>query len=274
MPVIGGMPRPERDDDGRFTGPPQHTDDAALRTSATILDADIVGLQEVDRYQPRSGGHDQTAVVADALGAAHHLFAPSVIGTPGNPDEWHAATAEDDIDPSGEHDRRAMYGVGLVSRLPVLDWRIERFNPSRASLPLLVPGENRRPQFISVADEPRAAIIAVIEGANGPFTVATAHLSFVPGTNGRQLRELVRRTRDLPRPFLLFGDFNLPGRWPRTLTGFRSLASGATYPSFSPRIQFDHVLADGLAVDARTQATVHTLPVSDHCAVSVDLDLP
>jgi len=37
------------------------TDD--LRTSAQALDADVVGLQEVDRNQDRSGGTDQTAVV-------------------------------------------------------------------------------------------------------------------------------------------------------------------------------------------------------------------
>jgi len=272
MPVLGGMPQPVRDGDGKFVGPPEHTDDTLLRESAAALDADVIGLQEVDRHQPRSGGYDQTAVVADALGAGHHLFAPSLIGTPGSSDDWHPATADDDIDPAGDSDTRPMYGVGLVSRLPVLQWRIERFPPARASLPLMIPGEGRRPRVMTVADEPRSAVIAVIEGPNGPFTVATAHLSFVPVTNGRQLRELVRRTRDLPRPFLLFGDFNLPGRWPRRLTGFRSLAAGATYPTFSPKIQFDHVLADGLPDEVRTSATVHALPVSDHCAVSVDID--
>jgi endonuclease/exonuclease/phosphatase family metal-dependent hydrolase len=37
----------------------------------------------------------------------------------------------------------------------------------------------------------------------------------------------------------------------------------------SPRVQLDHVLADGLAGAAR--ATVHRLPVSDHAALTVDL---
>ena len=42
---------------------------------------------------------------------------------------------------------------------------------------------------------------------------------------------------DLPRPLFLMGDFNLPGGWPRRLTGFTSLATGATYPSVAPRVQ-------------------------------------
>ena len=50
------------------------------------IDADVIGLQEVDRFQPRSGGVDQTAVVADALGAEHWRFVPALHGTPG--EDW------------------------------------------------------------------------------------------------------------------------------------------------------------------------------------------
>jgi endonuclease/exonuclease/phosphatase family metal-dependent hydrolase len=40
-------------------------------------------------------------------------------------------------------------------------------------------------------------------------------------------------------------------------------------------VQLDHVLADGLTADQVTGAVaeVHLLPVSDHAAVTVDLDL-
>jgi len=43
----------------------------------------------------------------------------------------------------------------------------------------------------------------------------------------------------------------------------------------NPRVQLDHVLADGLTGEQRAGAVaeVHRLPVSDHAAVTVDLDL-
>ncbi len=42
-----------------------------------------------------------------------------------------------------------------------------------------------------------------------------------------------------------------------------------------PRMQLDHVLADGLTAQqvAGAVPAVHLLPVSDHAAVSVELDL-
>ena len=74
-----------------------------LRDATKLLDADVLGLQEVDLDQPRSGGLDLTALAAEALGAADHRFAAAVVGTPG--EAWRAAgdpcrgTAGPDIDP-------------------------------------------------------------------------------------------------------------------------------------------------------------------------------
>lgn len=266
LPLADGMPQPQRDDDGTIIGPPVHADPQPLRDSARLLDADVLGLQEIDQHQERSGMVDQTAEVASALGARYFRFAASVRGTPGHPDGWHPSDGGDNQD--GE----ARYGVGLVSRWPVREWLEWRFPAARAALPLLVPAQPR-PQWVRVADEPRAAIAAVIDGPHGTFTAVTVHLSFVPGTNIAQLRRLRGLVADLPRPLFLLGDLNLPGRLPRWATGYRSLATGATYPSMAPRIQFDHVLADGLDPGVRSVATVHRLPVSDHCALSVDLQL-
>ena len=57
----------------------------ADRVAAAVadLDADVLGLQEVDRAQPRSGLLDLTAIAADALDAPVHRFAAAVVGTPG-----------------------------------------------------------------------------------------------------------------------------------------------------------------------------------------------
>jgi endonuclease/exonuclease/phosphatase family metal-dependent hydrolase len=126
-----------------------------------------------------------------------------------------------------------------------------------------------------VPDEPRVAVAAVVEGDHGICTVATAHLSFVPGYNIRQLRALRTWLAGMPRPLIVLGDFNLPGRLPARITGWTPLVRAATYPSMKPRAQLDHVLADGLSTGqlASVRSEVHLLPVSDHAAVSVDIDL-
>lgn len=125
-------------------------------------------------------------------------------------------------------------------------------------------------------DEPRVALAAVIDTPAGRLTVATTHLSFVPGYNVRQLRRLRAWLTPMPRPLILMGDFNLPGSLPRRITGFTSLIDAPTYPSNRPRAQLDHLMADGLSHSAvaGARSEVLALPVSDHCAVAVDLTLP
>jgi len=273
QPVVGAdisLSRPPADG----FAPPDFTDDGPLRESALLLDADIVGLQEVDAHQPRSGGHHQVDVVADALHAGYWKFVPALLGTPGTERTWVGAGDEHHDDHGAVVAAGPRYGVGLVSRLPVIEWRSTVFDPAPFSLPLLVPA-SPRPRVLRIPDEPRVAIAAVIQGERFPFTVATAHLSFVPGYNVRQLRQLKRWLSGLPRPVFLLGDFNLPGSLPRRLTGWTPLATMPTYPSTKPRVQFDHVLADGLSGAQLTsvRANALALPVSDHCAVTVDLNL-
>jgi endonuclease/exonuclease/phosphatase family metal-dependent hydrolase len=167
-----------------------------------------------------------------------------------------------------------LYGVGLVSRLAVLQWRTTVFDPAPFALPLLVQAQPR-PRLMLIPDEPRAAIAAVVSGPSGVFTVATVHLSFVPGYNVHQLRRLRTWLSNLPRPLVVLGDLNLPGSLPARVSGWAPLARGATYPAPQPRVQLDHVLADGLSTAQVTGARcqVHALPVSDHCALTVDLDI-
>jgi endonuclease/exonuclease/phosphatase family metal-dependent hydrolase len=243
-----------------------------VREAANELDADVLGLQEVDRHQDRSGQVDQTALVAAALGAAHWRFVPSLHGTPGVAG-WAAATGEDGQFPEGPS-----YGIGLVSRRPVRAWRVIRFPPAPVALPLLAPGGRR---LVRVPDEPRLAVAAVLDGhldrhgvsADQPLTVITAHLSFVPGWNVRQLHRIAQWARGLPRPLLLLGDLNLPGRIPPVVSRWAQLARAPTYPVYSPKIQFDHVLGDGIGRTAVLDAAAVPLRVSDHRALVVDLDL-
>ncbi|MGH3341501.1 MAG: endonuclease/exonuclease/phosphatase family protein [Carbonactinosporaceae bacterium] len=242
------------------------TDTALLYESAKLLDVDVVGFQEVDRFQPRSGGVDQAALTAEALDARHWQFVPTLRGTLGR-DAVAATGTLPDRDPSA--DRAPSYGIGLASRLPVIRWRMRRFEAAPVGLPLLVPGQRR---LTRVSDEPRAALAAVVElPQGGPMTVITAHLSFVPGWNITQLRRIVSWVGDLPAPRLILGDLNLPGTLPRTVTGWRQLARLATYPAHAPRVQFDHMLAVGVGPErVRYAETLHLL-VSDHRALVLDL---
>jgi hypothetical protein len=67
-----------------------------LAAAVAGLDADVLALQEVDAGQARSGGTDQAAVVAGALGAVDWRVAATLAGTP-SPfrGTWTAADPQD-----------------------------------------------------------------------------------------------------------------------------------------------------------------------------------
>ena len=254
----------------------------SLAQVASELKADLIGLQEVDRSQPRSNFEHQTQIVAVAMELPHWIFAPALIGTPG--ESWE--TANDlHVDQNGNanqngnahqlpDDSRPQYGVGLASRYPIENLSVMRFKAAPISLPLLIPG-NPKPQVIKVADEPRVAIIADINTPTGVVTVATTHLSFVPGFNVKQLRQLAKEVALRKNPALIFGDFNLPGKFSKFVTKWDALASLPTYPTFKPRVQFDHILASGysqeIVTQTRNSAQALALPISDHCALVVEV---
>lgn len=279
--------------DGRRLWSPQVPSSAELlRAVHELLEVgpiDVIALQEVDRYQERTGGIDQARLVAEAIGAKYWRFVPSVRGTPGIASEgaaWVAATSADDPhhshgDPQAEprrSRRHPQYGIALISRLPVREWHVQRFPPVPISLPLMAPTPSGRPRAIRVPDEPRSAVYAIIQTPHADVTVATAHLSFVPGANTRQLREIRRFLGGLPRPLILMGDFNTPGGIPNLVTGWQQVARTPTYPVSRPRIQFDHIMADGWTAQAlehaRSTTQAMALPVSDHCALMAEFPDP
>ena len=225
------------------------------------LDADVLGLQEVDRGQPRSGMLDLTAIAADALGATEHRLAAAVAGTPG--ETWRPWRSEED-------NTHPLYGIALVSRWPVIRWQITELPGAPIRSPVYVPGKG----ILLLKDEPRVMIAAVVETPRGPVSVGTTHLSFVPGWNVRQLRHAVRALRTLPAPRILLGDLNMPCGPVRAFTGWTPLARTATYPSPSPKAQLDHILADprGAArLGAVTEVSAPEPVISDHRPLVVQL---
>ncbi len=222
-----------------------------LHEAVQTLAADVVGLQEVDRDQPRSHGLDLTAEAAEAMGAKDFRFVSAISGTPG--ERWTAATGGE----SGP-----AYGIGLVSRLPVREWRVLRLPAAPIRSPIMIPGTR---QVIWLRDEPRVVVAAVLE----ELTVATTHLSFAPGWNVRQLRRTIAWLGTLPGPQVLLGDLNMPLPVARLASGWTSLVAAKSYPGPNPKVQLDAVLASQPLAVLDTGS--HLLPLSDHRALTVDL---
>ena len=222
------------------------------------LDADVLALQEVDREQPRSHHADLTAVAAEAMGAVAHRFVAAIAGTPGA--TWMAATG-------AEQPGTAEYGVALLSRYPVRSWQVIRLAPIPFRFPMWLPGPRK---VIVVDEEPRVAVVAVVDTPTGELTVVNTHLSFVPGWNRRQLRRLRRDLAAFPGPLVLMGDLNMTPPTPASVTGWRSLASGLTFPVEAPDRQLDHVLLRG-SLGPVTATSAPALPLSDHRALTVDI---
>jgi endonuclease/exonuclease/phosphatase family metal-dependent hydrolase len=231
-----------------------------LRAAAAGLDADVLALQEVDRGQPRSQKADQAAIVAGVLDAPWWRYAPAFDGVANQP----FSPADPMSDRPGPS-----FGIALVSRLPVLRWYGRQFPAAPIPMLLTVAGERG---VTAVRDHPRVALAAVIVGPDGPFTVISTHLSFVPGWNVRQLRSIVRWASGMPGPRFLLGDLNLPGRVPGAVSRWNQLARVPTFPSWRPRVQWDHALCDGFGNGTVRSVSTHRLGISDHAALTVDLD--
>ncbi|MGV9800821.1 endonuclease/exonuclease/phosphatase family protein [Mycobacterium sp. NPDC003449] len=241
---------------GRTVGDGVHTD--RLRDCVSVLNPDVLALQEVDRDQARSGRADLTAVAAEVMGAAEHRFVAAISGTPGA--TWMAATGR-------EQPGTAAYGIALLSRFPVSSWQVLRLPRIPFRFPMYLPGPRR---IMMVDEEPRAAVVARIQTPLGAITFASTHLSFVPVWNRVQLRRLVHDMAGFPGPRVLAGDLNLLPAAVRRWSGMQTLAGAATFPAAGPVRQLDHILTDDPGLYARTSDAV-LMPISDHRALVAEL---
>jgi len=250
--------------------------ETAAKTVSDKMQPDFLALQEVDNFQSRSGFINQSKLIAESMQLKHWAYLPTLIGTPG--EKWRSVKdLNQAIITSENHQSNdvASYGIALATNQPIKKLYVKKLGRSLIGMPLLIPKDNGKGvRFIYVKDEPRVALIAELE--NG-FTIATTHLSFVPGVNIFQLNKISSFLKKLAGISVLIGDLNLPANLPSKLSGFRSVLSQSTYPSWGPKIQFDYIMArKGLLKDSRLihQEIKSTNPgISDHIPIGVMLQI-
>lgn len=205
--------------------------------------ADVVGLQEVDRYWgARSDWADQGAELARLLG--YHLAYGANL---------------DEAPPEGRTERR-QYGTAILSRYPIV---------ASENIPLTSIPYPTRPT------EQRGLLTATINVRGAFVQVWNTHLDHQRSAQRiSQVREILARVEDPVRPVVLTGDLNAVPDSPemallrtRFTDSFRELGrdDAYTYPADAPDRRIDYVLHAG---SVRTlSGEVRNTPFSDHLGV-------
>jgi endonuclease/exonuclease/phosphatase family metal-dependent hydrolase len=250
--------------------PPKAGDDfAGLAAAAAALNADVLAIQEVDHHLARSKSASQCGNIAHAIGASDWAFAPAIIGSPES--TWRKAGEKivTNLQSDAEVDSGS-YGIGIISKIKVLQWHRLDLGRSFIGAPLLIPNtDTGKAKVIYIRDEPRLALAAQLE--NG-WTVINTHLSFVPGMNLFQLAKLKSWADTFGEKVLLMGDFNLPGSIPAMGSKWQSLILQNTYPSWKPKIQFDYILSKGVSLKDVVQIPTIKSGISDHLPLSIEVN--
>jgi len=216
-------------------------DPGRLARACQALRADVLALQEVDRGVPRSGGVDQTGLVADACGLTG-VYAPARRLRQG-----------------GE------YGNALLVRGPVTD--VEQI-----ALPFAPRREARAVVLVRGEIDGVALSIAATHLQNrrrgAPRTSEEAVEQL------EQLEVVLGALARRPPPRVLLGDLNVPPVVVEPVledAGYQVVDSGPTAPARAPKIRLDYVAVDGLVIVA---SEVVPGDVSDHLAVVVEATSP
>ncbi|CAN2222000.1 ElsH Metal-dependent hydrolase [Candidatus Nanopelagicaceae bacterium] len=247
---------------------------ASLPSAIKKIAPEVLAVQEVDHFLPRSNSVNQIHEIAKAMKAVDWAFAPAIIGTPG--EKWRGLKDSDEsIITAASKSKSGGYGIAFASTIPVTAYERIELGRSLVGMPLLVPGgENGRgkPKFIYVQDEPRVALVAHLE--NG-WSIISTHLSFVPGLNVAQLNKLKRwaekSAAQTGNKVTIMGDLNLPKGLPVVGSKWNSLATQNTYPSWSAKIQFDYILTKDAVKKLKVIPTSAT-GISDHLPITVEIE--
>ena len=246
---------------------------ASLPSAIKKIAPEVLAIQEVDHFLPRSYSVNQVQEIAKAMKAVDWAFAPAIIGTPG--EKWRALKDSDESIITAKSKGEGGYGIGFASTIPVTAYERIELGRSPVGMPLLVPGGEDgkgKPRFIYVQDEPRVALVAHLE--NG-WSIINTHLSFVPGFNIAQLKKIKRwaekSAAQTGNKVAIIGDLNLPKGLPVVGSQWKSLITQNTYPSWGAKIQFDYILTKDNVSKFKAIKTTAT-GISDHLPITVEIE--
>ncbi len=225
----------------------------------------------MDYHLGRSGSQNQVGALAAMLGAKHWAFAPSLLGSPD--EKWRGTEASDARILTNKSDLGLPgYGIGLISKIPVISWHRLELAAAPMGIPMTLPRDGKLKK-IYVRDHPRSALAAELE--NG-WLILNTHLSFVPIFNYLQLLKIKRWTKVLPvtdkSKIIIMGDLNLPISLPVRGLNWNSLVKAGTYPSWNPKLQLDYFLSQKISPEDVVQVASAPTGISDHLPLTVELD--
>jgi endonuclease/exonuclease/phosphatase family metal-dependent hydrolase len=218
-------------------GAPAHgrVNHRALVETCAALDADVVGLQEVDERRLRSSFRNQAALVARHLGCSFVYGAVLRSGIVGR------------------------YGNALLTRGAIRDLDLVQLPRPSARQPRGAILARIELPFLDVS-------VAVTHLQHHP-----ARLGNAPREAPVQLWALLDVLKRRPLPRLLIGDLNLGLSRARPIfaaAGFDSTPDLPTFPGDRPRVTLDHIAVQGLRI---VESAVVRSDTSDHRAVVATL---
>lgn len=248
------------------------SDSLALQQFAKIIsdhDFDLIGLQEVDESQERSDNLPQIQHLSELTNMPYWVFARTIEGVPGI--SWRKSSLAHTLVTNKDFHARPplkSYGIGIISKIPIVAISTLSLGRSIIGLPLAIAGsKNGKPKFLYVSDEPRIALAVQLE--NG-WTVVNTHLSFVPFVNYFQLFKIKHWVKMFGEKVIILGDFNLPSKIPTRGSKWRELHLEKTYPSWEPKIKFDHIITKA-QINARP-ISIKSDDLSDHLPLMIEIN--
>lgn len=162
--------------------------------------ADLVFLQEIDRPSDRSGGIDQFAYLAEAVGLPYACFVTT----------WNLNWLPYPSWPPSRHLGRIHSGQAILSRYPIRDCtRIE------------LPQPDEYPRWYRRFFLHRSLQVATIDVAGRAISVVNVHLeAFSQPNREDQATRLRDLAAELAGPLIVAGDFNAPPPRASQKTGF------------------------------------------------------
>lgn len=207
-------------------------------------DADIIGLNEVDKhFSRRSLYEDQISWLAKQL-YMEHAFSPSISIKSKN-----LAKVRE-------------YGNALLSRYPIVTKNSHSFN------------------YISGLTEGRSLLEATIQINKQLFQIYVTHLSLNPYLHKKQTDFIVDQLHKYSHPIIIMGDWNMkPGsRGWRKLTHdlqdawyIGGKGAGYTYPSLRPRTRLDYIFVSQNLKVIDSKVATNIPKASDHLPLTATL---